>query len=288
MDGMTTQGMLRKVVEAAKIGLLFVCKEKENKMEETTKELKAKKISQLKPETKKKWLASMMQYKKEFLAKLKAGEEVRVKLRPGNLKTGVSFMTVSLLPIIDCVKVCSKYCGKDCYDMRHDMRNACVRRDRARNSAIREFSVEMYWTQILESCIANGVHNLRLNVGGDLHDEDFDYVNWIAQKRPNMQIQFFTKNYNGLNDFTKRIGGFPDNVKCIVSAWPGVKMNNPYHYPESHIIWEDGSSTLPNYARHVSLCSGNCTVCDEKGIGCINSKRVDNEGDINYQVLFSH
>ena len=68
-------------------------------MEETTKELKAKKISQLKPETKKKWLASMMQYKKEFLAKLKAGEEVRVKLQPGNLKTGVSFMTVSLLPI---------------------------------------------------------------------------------------------------------------------------------------------------------------------------------------------
>ena len=190
-------------------------------------------------------------------------EELHVKLQRGNKKTGVNCWTVSLMPVIDCGN-CS-HCSHGCYDLRNDLIYPAVIEDRARNSAIHKVNPERYWREIDQQIKLNYVQELRLNVGGDLTDDDFYYVKALGEANPKTQILFFTKNYKGINKFLYD-NKFPENVHPIMSAWQNMEMDNPHNLPCSHVLYEDGRTTAPEYGAY--YCSGNCSECAFEGKGC--------------------
>lgn len=193
---------------------------------------------------------------------------LHVKLMCGNTKTGANCWTVSLLPIIDC-KNCGG-CKNTCYDARNDMIYPSVIADRAKNSAIHKVDRSRYWAEINSQVKANFVRELRLNVGGDLDYEDFGYVKELGINNPSTMILFFTKNYNDINKWLDN-NKFTDNVKVIMSAWEGMECDNPHNLPMSHVLYEDGRTTAPEYGA--VYCGGNCSECAFKGEGCWNLKR---------------
>lgn len=192
-------------------------------------------------------------------------EEQHVKLQRGNRKTGANCWTVSLAPIIDCVN-CSG-CSGQCYDIRNDVIYPQVIADRAKNSAIHKADPKRYWDEINMQIKANFVTELRINVGGDLTDEDFAYVAELGKKNPRTMILFFTKNYKGINKYLDN-NSFPENVAAIMSAWEGMEMDNPHNLPCSHVLYEDGKTTAPEYGA--VYCGGNCSECAFNGDGCWN------------------
>lgn len=199
---------------------------------------------------------------------LKVADRLHVKLQRGNRKTGSNCWTVSLLPVLDCGN-CSK-CKHNCYDLKADMIYPAVINDRARNSAIHKKYPDRYWREINDQVKANFVTELRINVGGDLDYYDFKYVRVLALENPKTQILFFTKNYDDLNRFLDEVS-FPENVHPIMSAWEGVKMDNRHNLPCSHVLYEDGRTTAPEYGA--VYCGGNCSECAFKGEGCWNLKK---------------
>lgn len=200
--------------------------------------------------------------------KIKEVKDLHVKVQKGNRKTGVNCWTVSLLPVVDCGN-CSK-CKHNCYDLKADLIYPAVINDRARNSAIHKKEPDRYWREINDQVKENCIKELRINVGGDLDYYDFKYVRVLGLENPNTDILFFTKNYDDINRFLDEVS-FPDNVHPIMSAWKGMKMENPHNLPCSHLLYENGDTTAPEYGA--VYCGGNCSECAFKGEGCWNLKK---------------
>jgi hypothetical protein len=196
-------------------------------------------------------------------------DSLHVQFMPGNSKTGRSCYTVSLLPVIDCSHNCS-YCKFGCYDLRNDLFRDSVLECRCINSLIHQHDQKRYWSEIDTQIKANCAELLRINVGGDLNDTDFEYVARLGRKNKMTQIMFFTKNYKGINHFLDH-HRFPKNVHPIMSAWEGLQMDNPHHLPESHVLYKDGNTTAPEYGAY--YCGGNCTECHFNSEGCWNLKK---------------
>ena len=195
-------------------------------------------------------------------------DSLHVKLQPGNRKTGTNCWTVSLLPVIDC-KNCSE-CKWDCYDLKNDLIYPNVIYDRCKNSVIHQEDRDRFWSEIDTQVKANYVTELRLNVGGDLWDDDFKYVSELGKSNPRTMILFFTKNYTGINKFLEN-DSFPENVHPIMSAWCGMEMSNPHELPEAHVLYENGKTTAPSYGSY--LCTMNCSECAFNRRGCWTLKQ---------------
>lgn len=213
----------------------------------------------------KKRISTITKARKEAL---KTASNMHVKLQPGNRKTGSQCWTVSLMPVVDCGNC--KHCSHNCYDLKADLIYPAVIADRAKNSAIHKIDPARYWAEIDAQIKANFVIQLRINVGGDLSDDDFEYVAKLGRRNKNTMILFFTKNYKGINAFLEH-HRFPKNVHPIMSRWEGMEMVNPYHLPESHLLYDDGRTTAPEYGSY--YCGGNCTECFFKEEGCWNLKK---------------
>lgn len=199
---------------------------------------------------------------------IKNVDNLHVKLQRGNKKTGRNCYTVSLMAIVDCNN-CKK-CKYGCYDDNHDQIYPAVIADRAKNSAIHKKDRARYWKEIDEQIKKLKVKELRLNVGGDLQYDDFKYVRVLGLENPDTDILFFTKNYKGLNEYLDEVS-FPENVHPIMSAWIGMKMDNRHNLPCSHVLFDDGKTTAPDYGAY--YCKGNCSECHIQGEGCWNLKK---------------
>lgn len=206
----------------------------------------------------------MRELRDEYLTHI---EDVHIRLQQGNTKTGKNCWTVSLIPILDCVN-CTE-CKYNCYDICNVCFQPAVQNDRARNSAVHKADPERFWNEVDAQIKANYVMELRINIGGDLTNDDFEYVKVLGEKNPKTKILFFTKNYDGINKYLNN-NSFPDNVSVLMSAWIGMEMDNPHNLPCSHVLWEDGSTTAPKYGA--VYCGGNCSECAFKGEGCWNLK----------------
>lgn len=190
-------------------------------------------------------------------------DNLHVRIQKGNKKTGANCYTVSLLPVLDCVN-CGK-CKRNCYDLKSDMIYDRTINDRARNSAIHKIDPKRFWDEVDMQVKANFVMELRINVGGDLTDDDFAYVATLGRKNPKVMILFFTKNYKGINEFLDN-HKFPKNVHPIMSVWKGMKIDNPHNLPCAHVLYENGDTTAPEYGAY--YCGGNCSECAFKEEGC--------------------
>lgn len=206
----------------------------------------------------------MLDLREEFLKNI---NDYHVKLQQGNSKTGKIVYTVSLCPIIDC-KNCSK-CQVDCYDINNDCRFPGVIIDRAKNSAIHKADPKRYWMEISDAIAAKNIEALRINVGGDLVYEDFIYLNIVAKENPGCELLFFTKSYDDINRFLSSYK-FCANVHPIISRWCGVPCDNRFDLPESHVLYDDGTTTAPEYGS--IYCGGDCSECKMVNGGCFGLK----------------
>lgn len=209
----------------------------------------------------------MVDIKKEMMDYV---NDLHVIIHPGNNKTGRECWTSSLIPLHDCPN-CSKCFKSDdgkciCYDTAHVCFQKTVMMDRARNSAIHEVDPERYWFEIEMQIRANYVHQFRANVGGDMSNDDFELISKMGLNlKDNCDIMFFTKNYNGINNYLGRYD-FSNNMHPLMSPWLGMKFDNPHNLPCAHVLFPDGSTTAPEFGAY--FCGGNCSECHYKKEGC--------------------
>lgn len=232
-----------------------------------TNQTVARKVNDISTKAAKNRLTKMLALREEFLKDI---DNTHLHLQQGNNKTGKNCYTVSLIPIVDCPN-CSGCKGK-CYDIRNVCFQPCVQKDRARNSAIHKADPVRFWSEIDAHIKANNVKELRLNVGGDLNNDDFPQVAKLGRKNPETMILFFTKNYTGIDAFLDK-HRFPKNVRPIVSRWEGMSCENRHKLPSSHVLWADGTTTAPEYGAY--YCGGNCSECAIKGEGCWTLKKSE-------------
>lgn len=108
----------------------------------------------------------------------------------------------------------------------------------------------------------------RFHVSGDVPDmEYFKNMIGVAERNPQCEILCFTKKYEIVNSYIVLGGRIPKNLHLIFSAWKGIRMQNPYHLPEAHVRFRDGSTTARSDAV---FCGGNCTECALTDSGCWN------------------
>lgn len=202
-----------------------------------------------------------------------------VKLMRGNDKTGVNCYTVSLIPIADCSN-CSGCAFGGCYDIQNVCWKPSVQKQRAINSAIHKVNIGKFWEEANLQIKALFIEELRINVGGDLLEEDFIFMKWLAMENPTCHFLFFTKNYDGINSFIDHCGDFPINVHPVMSPWLGMEFNNPHNLPCAHVLWADGRTTAPDFAA--KFCNGNCSECfhhfkygDKVNSGCWGMEKGD-------------
>lgn len=194
-----------------------------------------------------------------------------VSISSGNSKMG-SIKSVSLPAIVTCRK-CE--CCKKCYAHKIERIRPTVLKAYNRNLKILNENPEQYWREIEAAIMVS--RYFRFHVSGDIPFYQYleDMVK-ITSRQSHCEVLCFTKRFNFVNEWIRANGHLPDNLHMIFSGWPGLVMDNPYHLPEAHVRFKDGTTTAsPNAIK----CNGNCTECALTEGGCWNLK-------LNEQVVF--
>lgn len=202
---------------------------------------------------------------------------MNLKVSTGNSKMG-SIPSVSLPAGLTCRTDCE--CAKKCYARRLALRRPSVRQAYQKNLELYKCSPETYWREVEATIMMSRF--FRFHVSGDIPDPSYlSHIVMIAARNPHCEILCFTKKYDIVNDFLSNLraagGVLPNNLHLILSAWRGLEMRNPYHLPEAHVRFHDGTTTASENARE---CGGNCTECAITEGGCWTLKNGE-------QVVFN-
>ena len=173
--------------------------------------------------------------------------------------------SVSLPPCITCNPEAP--CFKKCYAVKIARLYKTVKTAYERNLDILRNDPNSYWLQVKASAITTRF--FRFHVSGDIPDMYYFYkMVELANELPNTNFLAFTKQYYIVNKFLNNGGSIPKNLQIIFSNWGSWKCENPYNLPQCEVILK-GEKPLDNY----KICSGNCTECACRGIGCWELKK---------------
>jgi hypothetical protein len=151
-----------------------------------------------------------------------------------------------------------------------------VRQAYQSNLELLKNSPEIYWREIEASIMMSRF--FRYHVSGDIPDREyFMHMVDIALRNQHCQMLCFTKKYNIINEFLDSGKELPRNLHIIMSAWRGLKTENPYELPEAHVAYSDGTTTACEDAKK---CGGNCSECAITNDGCWTLKNGE-------QVVFA-
>jgi hypothetical protein len=167
-----------------------------------------------------------------------------------NSKIG-KIANISLTPGKSCGNV---PCMKECYAMKAFRMYPSVRNAWDGNLTLWQTSPEKFLFE-LEAFLRKYKGNLfRWHVAGDIPSADyFTMMVYIAAEFPRIKFLAFTKNYSVVNHYSGKI---PENLKIILSAWPGYDMPNTKNLPVA--FYQDGTVETP---ENVKDCSGKCDEC---------------------------
>ena len=188
-----------------------------------------------------------------------------VCISKGNSKLG-EIKSVSLPSGLTCIK-CG--CNKKCYAKKIERLRPNVRNSYIRNLTILEEDPQTYWREVEAAIMTSRF--FRFHVSGDIPDWDYliKMVS-IAVRNLHCEILCFTKKYEIVNRYLSNVGDLPPNLHMIFSAWVDLKMVNPFHLPEAHVLYRDGTTTAREDAKK---CGGNCTECACISGGCWSLKK---------------
>ena len=172
-----------------------------------------------------------------------------------------SIQSVSLPSVVTCRK-CD--CQKKCYARKLERLRPSVREAYANNLEVLKNEPDTYWREV-EAAIMTSRY-FRFHVAGDIVDASyFKHLIDVSRRNRHCEILCFTKKYEIVNDELFRGTAIPKNLHLIFSGWRGLAMNNPFHLPEAHVKYRDGSTTASPKAKP---CGGNCTECAITDGGC--------------------
>lgn len=186
---------------------------------------------------------------------------MNIKISPGNTKLG-AIPSVSLPAGLTCRKDCP--CYNKCYARKLERLRKNVRESYITNYRVLESDPDTYWREVEASVMMSRF--FRFHVSGDIPSVDYLVrMVGVAERNPHCEILCFTKRYEFINEFLRSDGFFPANLHIILSAWRGLKMDNPYGLPEAHVLYRDGTTTASPNAK---ICTGNCAECARTDGGC--------------------
>lgn len=225
-------------------------------------------------ETIRKYIAKMNETMNHYRAAYAADEFKTfcdVSISMGNKKIG-RVMNVSLAPILTCPN-CSE-CMHLCYDIKANIQYGNVLNARARNTVL-ALEHETRYFQGIRYAIGKRRKNkyFRWHVGGDIPTYSyFENMVQIAKEHPDFIFWTYTKNYWIVNEYCDRNGkdAIPNNLTIMFSEWDGMKIVNPYHFPEFSCKLKDGNKNHDAaYFEKLYKCPANCDVCKALHRGCI-------------------
>lgn len=155
-------------------------------------------------------------------------------------------------------------CNNKCYARKIERLRPNVLRSYQRNYHILKTEPEKYWREVEAAIMLSRF--FRFHVSGDIPDDTY-FINMveIATRNKHCEILCFTKKYEIVNRAIRSGMIIPKNLHVLMSAWVGLKMDNPYSLPEAHVLYRDGTTTARIDAVE---CGGNCTECAVAGVGC--------------------
>lgn len=190
---------------------------------------------------------------------------MRVSISKGNSKLG-AIQSISLPAGLTCRNDCE--CSKKCYAKRIERRRPAVCAAYKKNFELLRSDPGTFWREVEAAIMMSRF--FRYHVSGDIVDDEyFRKMVEIATRNKHCKILCFTKKYDIVNNFMVSYGELPDNLHIIFSVWRNLKINNPFHLPEAHVRYRDGTTTAPEDAAE---CGGNCTECAMIDGGCWNLK----------------
>lgn len=184
----------------------------------------------------------------------------------GNIKMG-DIASISL----PAVKTCADGvpCAKKCYALRMMKRRACIRNAYENNLKLWYELPQLFEMEAIVAAMNQQI--FRWHVSGDIPNMKYlEMMVRVAEKCKNTRFFAFTKKFSLVNEYLKKNGKFPKNLKIIFSAWKGLNMDNPFNLPVAHVIEKDGSCTAKKIKN---VCCGNCQQCMLNGQGCWNLRK---------------
>lgn len=197
-----------------------------------------------------------------------------ISISSGNVKMG-KIPSVSLPPVVTCSKIALNTCAKKCYACKICRYSKEAKAAYQHNLDILKNQNSVFWDDVDRALKANRF--FRFNVSGDIYNKKyFDKLCEVVAKNKNCEVLIFTKKYSIVNNYIKANKKLPKNLHVIFSGWIGIKIDNPYKLPESHVIFKNGETSARDGAK---FCSGNCFECAINNGGCWALKKGE-------QVLF--
>lgn len=186
---------------------------------------------------------------------------MHVSISQGNSKMG-AIPSVSLPAVTTCRK-CE--CSHKCYASKLERLRPSVRSAYKRNLDILMHDPSAYWREVEAAIMLSRF--FRFHVSGDIPNYDYlTHMIDIAIRNSHCQILCFTKRFEFVNRYIEQANNtLPSNLHVIFSGWPGLPMKNPFHLPEAHVLFRDGTTTASTDAIQ---CNGNCTECAVMDGGC--------------------
>lgn len=194
-----------------------------------------------------------------------AAESAHVHISNGNVKLG-AIANVSTPPVMTCHN-CSN-CKGYCYAVRSFLRASSVQKAWSENYALFVADPDRYFAEISRAVRLERF--FRWHVSGDIINRRYlQGMVDVALENENCEFLAFTKAYEIVDSAVSDGLEIPCNLHVLFSAAPEVTMENPYHFPECHIVFADESKdTYHGGANYEFHCGGNCTECAINGCGC--------------------
>lgn len=172
----------------------------------------------------------------------------------GNIKLGY-VPSISLPPIKSCRK--NAPCSKDCYALKSYRLYPSVRKAWNKNLDTYNKDNSFYFECLSSWLKIKQPKFFRFHISGDIPDIEYlERVVITAAGFENIKFLIFTKRYDIVNKYLRYGQTIPGNLSIVFSAWPGLRLNNPYKFPVAYM--QDGNEKRVNNAIE---CPGNCESC---------------------------
>jgi hypothetical protein len=152
-------------------------------------------------------------------------------------------------------------CAKECYAKNAYRRFAKTRDAWRENTRAARGDMPFFFECVGDALLRTGARMFRVHVAGDFFSLDYMRA-WYAFAREHGETRFlaFTKRYTYAS---MAENGRPDNFTTVLSAWPGLTVDNPHSLP---VAWY-GEDARAGFSRQ--RCGGNCEECG----ACFTARR---------------
>ena len=200
--------------------------------------------------------------------------ELHVSISVNNDKTNEP--SVSTLPGITCgnCKECLPYCYaiRMIYKYGYNYENNAQLQSWAKNTSIMQRDLDYFFAEVDAWLTENEIvfDAFRFHVSGEIVSEEyFAHMVQIAKNHPTVFFWTYSKMFDVVNGYCDKNGGkenaIPDNFVIMFSAWIGLDMENPYHFPEFIFVPRAEKEEFADAGFH---CPGKCRICKRLHRGC--------------------